>query len=641
MTSTYQSPGIARAAGDKTDSGKAQTSDQTKDQVANNQIADPSKLRADSQPAPSSTAAPKVEDNPVLSDGSLVVSGVDSLYASPTSSLTIKSVESSLPDMSSIYQAVTNNSTVGSLARGFSSIVDPFDFLTTSGQNAFDDSKYVSNDQLTRDFQQTNQNLKVQFIQSKMTPEMITKMRAGIDQAFQASYGTAAADANGTAVADASVTLSPEAQALEAKREDAAKKHKPGDKWYVDNKLYQLDAKGDLLIYTDDHHMQWIGSDGSQYERNDGVQIWRKGGREIKAEKDGQTERYTYRAADGSYQVIDGKARTLVEKLGEFQSTFIAAPEMTMETERALVMTRKDGLIAHGDAVGLLKTDAQGNRILLDSKYGVYIYGKDGKNYHIDKDGHLMLIDSNGVSHEIKELSGILTRNADGTFQFGTIKIEQNGSFVDSERDIHMAANQITYKVGGHSYRQLLQNGHWLKYKDGVLAADSETATGKIKLLEDGKPVLNYDFNQHEMKAIGITFGPTGTKIDRADFTIENSGAVKFDDGSVWSGTAASAAGADSVQREAAISASGAVSDFLAQATTVSGKAASQITEADVGVLLNLYMQLGALGAALPDSGATSVIIGAGMQSLGSKMESMSARAQVNENMRARGLAVV
>jgi hypothetical protein len=686
-TSTYQTAVNPLAPGDKkADPDHTTADDATKAKVANNEIADPAKLHQDSWTE--ATQFLKKAKNVVSTDGSLILhnlydevtnsaavktvtSSVNTLRDEVTNSAAVKTVTSSVNTLrdevtnsapvkavknvanqlydevahsapvkaaGALYTEVTESApakAVSSLATtvansepfksaekiayvGAMTMLDPFAGLYAAANTKFfDDKQNFTETELT-------QTLQVAALDNKL-PEFLGQMRSGLDKAFTASYENAGGSSS---------TLTADAQALKTEREVALKNHKPDTQWFENGKLYKLNAKGDLLIYKDENEMQWIGGDGSQYEKKNGEQIWRRDGREIKAENGV----YTYRAADGSYKVIDGNAKKLVEQIGGLLFSFTAKSEVSMDVTRTAVMKIADGVHGHGNAMAVLKTDQFGNRILLDSLYGVYVFGKDGKNYHLDRDGSLWNIDEKGVRHQVKDIPGILTRGADGTLRFGSIKIEKDGSFVDSERDLRMAGSAITWKDKGHTYKEVLENGHWHEFVDGKMTGDADVKTGDIKILENGNTVLNYNFETKKMHAFGITFSPQGTKIDGTDFSISSAGAVKFDNGTTWAGTANAGMLSDSSTREASAAAAGAVSDVLGLATSISGKAQSQITEADVAVLQGLYMELGSIGASIPANATTADIIANGMQSLGNRMEVASVRAQVNEDMKARNL---
>jgi hypothetical protein len=661
-TSTYQYLANLLAPGDKTaDQDQAKTEDATKAKVAKNEIADPHKLQSDSWTAPVTQFLKKAEDV-VRADGSLIV---NNLYDEISKSAPVKAVTTSVnawrdevfqsapvkavtsgvnalrdevsqsapvKTASDLYTEAMHSATakaIGDVVTQVSnsqsfkvaenvalSVADPFAALyTTARATFFDDKQNLTSEQL-------DQSLQVESIDSKLNPEFISNIKAGVDQAFDASY----AKADGS-----SGTLTAEARDLAAQRDNALKAHKPGTQWFEQGKLYQLSSKGDLLIYTDENNLQWIGQDGGQYEKKNGEQTWRRDGREIKADQGV----YTYRAADGSYKVIDGNAKTLVEKIGGVLMSFTAKSEVSIDMTRGLVMKYADGVHGHGNAMAVLKTDASGNRILLDSLFGVYVFAKNGKNYHLDRDGSLYEMDDKGGRHRVQDLPGVLTREADGTFRFGTIKIEKDGSFRDSDRDLSMVGNTVTWKDKGHTYKEVLENGLWHEYVDGKTTIVGNTKTGEINVLENGKSVLNYNFESKKMHAFGITFSPEGTRIDGADFSISNAGVINFDNGEVWQGGAS----ANSLStKDASVAASGAVSDVLGLAASISGKAASEITEADVGLLVDLYMQLGSIAASLPPDAATATVVAGGMQSLASKLDALGVRAIVNENMRERGL---
>jgi hypothetical protein len=689
-TTTYQSSVNPLAPGDKkADQGHTKTEDDTKAKVAKNEIADPAKLQQDSW-STEATQFLKKAKSVVSADGSLIMhnlydevansaaakavkSSVNALHDEVANSAVVKSVESSVNTLrnevtnsapvkavknvanelydevsysatakaaGALYTEVTQSAPAKAITDlvttvansepfktaekiayvGAMTMLDPFAGIYAANSTFFDDKQNFTDTEL-------DQKLQVAAIDNKMNPEFIGKMKEGIAQAFNASYENAGGS---------SKTLTADAQALETQREIAVKNHKPETKWFENGKLYELKANGDLLIYKDENDMQWIGQDGSQYEKKNGEQIWRKGGREIKADQGV----YTYRAADGSYKVIDGNAKKLVERVGGVLFSFTAKAEVTLDVTRTAIMGVPDGVHGHGNAMSVLKTDKFGNRILFDSLYGVFIFGKDGNNYHLERDGSLWSTDEKGVRHQVKDIPGVLTRDADGTFRFGTIKIEKDGSFLDSERELRMSGNTITWKDQGHTYKEVLENGHWHEFVDGKMTGDADVKTGDIKILEDGKTVLNYNFETKKMHAFGITFSPQGTKIDGTDFSISNAGVVKFDNGTSWAGSANAGMLTDSSTREAAAAVSGAVSDVLGLATSISGKAQSEITEADVSVLLGLYMELGAIGASMPADATTSAIIANGLQSLGSRMDAASTRAKVNEDLRARGVTV-
>jgi hypothetical protein len=357
------------------------------------------------------------------------------------------------------------------------------------------------------------------------------KYNASVKDMFKAVYNNACAKENNI-----------QSQSLQHERQEALKKHKPGQKWVEQGIAYQLTAKGELLKVNGKTDVTWVGTDGSAYEKHGNSETWYKNDAQI--QKNGND--YKYVNNNGDLTEVRADAKAIVRKVGDLQiQQYRDKNIQPWQLDMTAIKDMSTGELMLPNRLIHIADDAAHNRLAKDSnRAGTYILSADGKLYSITK-GKLSISTGAGKDGELswKELGederpAFLKRNADGSWQFDTTTINTDDSIFDSKNQFRMADKATsatavehgrTVTLSAEADRQIVD--------DGKNRAVFDTKNGTYKETgPDHKEHFSYNFNTHVARGDGITFYPDHTHIDGTNFSVGKSGIFSDNTSKYFSG---------------------------------------------------------------------------------------------------------